>query len=76
MTAEHETTRKALARLTVKLDRIRLAGDRIEQIYRRANRRQFQDVHSHEARALCENVRIITRELHDGPDSGRDDEGE
>jgi len=67
MTAEHEATRVALAKLQVKLDRIKLAGERIEQIYKRANRRKFQDVHSHEAQAICENARIIAFELHDGP---------
>lgn len=65
MTAEHEATRVALTRLQVKLGRVKLAGERIEQIWRRANVRKFQDVHSHESRALAENVRIIVHELHE-----------
>jgi hypothetical protein len=64
MTAEHEATRVALAKLQIKLDRVKLAADRMEQIWRRANRRKFQDVHSQESRALAENVRIIVHELH------------
>lgn len=67
MTAEHEATRVALAKLQTKLDRVKLAGERIEAIWRRANLRKFQDVHSHESRALAENVRIIVHELHDSP---------
>lgn len=65
MTAEHEATRVALAKLQVKLDRIKLAGERIEAIWKRASLRKFQDVHSHESRALAENVRIIVHELYE-----------
>ncbi len=59
MTAEQETAIHKLAELTIKLDRVKLAAERIQAIYWRANRRQFADVHSHEARALAENVRQI-----------------
>ncbi len=66
MTAEQDTAIQKLAELTIKLDRVKLAAERIEQIWARANRREFENMHSHESRALAENVRIITTELRDG----------
>jgi len=69
MTAEQEATRLALTKLQVKLGRVKLAGERMEQIWRRANVRRFKDLHSHESRALAENVRIIVRELHEPQES-------
>ena len=56
MTAEQETAIQKLAELTIKLDRVKLAAERIAAIFQRANRRTFQDVHSHEAKALANNA--------------------
>lgn len=63
MTAEQDTAILKLAELTIKLDRVKLAAERIEQIWARANLREFEIMHSRESRALAENVRIITSEL-------------
>lgn len=66
MSTEREQLRAEVSRLQTKLDRVKLAGERIEQIYKRANLRRFHDVHSHEARAIVENCRIIAGEFSDG----------
>lgn len=71
MTVERDQLRREVSRLSTQLDRIRLAAGRIEQIYKRANRRTLANVHSHEARAIAENCRIISGELDEPPQPAR-----